>query len=488
MRNCLKCKQVFDDHHRYCPEDGRLLEEADPRVGAVIDGSFRLGQRLGQGAMGAVYKGWQLSFERPVAVKILNRELRHRSVIVERFRREARALAMLDHPSIAKVYSVGECDDGLPYFAMEFVAGRPLRDLVGSLSRAEIIELVEKIAFALVVAHGAGLVHRDLKPENIMVVRQPDELQVKILDFGIAKFQDEQDGELTRAGDIYGTPHYLSPEQAMGGEVDARSDLYSLGVVMYELLVGRPPYEGDGMTAILAHLHAPVPSLRGFGALGALAERLMAKQPADRLQTAAQVARELERLRQRRGADTRLLLETAPARRSHRRARGALVAASVALVALASSSLLWQETSSAAESGSAAVAHSQPAEAIRPAAREVPSVQLVPREAHFLVKEDYSLRVLVPEAARVGESQQIIIELWDAADRPLDEPLPELRLEGGGSASRDVGAAAVATSPGQYVLELDFDVSGSYRLSVAPAPGEVLGVHFDVLERDQPSS
>jgi tRNA A-37 threonylcarbamoyl transferase component Bud32 len=239
--------------------------------------------------------------ERRVAVKILHRQFAEDPGFVERFRREAQAAAPLSHPNIVAVHDWGQ--DGDTYFmVMEFVEGRDLRTVIGSegaLPSQRVAEIGSAVAMALSVAHNQGLVHRDIKPANVLLT---PEGAVKVADFGIARALDDSD-QLTQAGAVLGTAAYFSPEQAQGHPADLRSDIYSLGVVMYELLTGAPPFSGENSLAIAiqhiqelperpSRLKPDVPP-----GLEAIVLKAMAKDPADRYQTAAEMVEDLDRLR-----------------------------------------------------------------------------------------------------------------------------------------------------------------------------------------------
>jgi len=272
MMSCPRCQRSFDDGVRFCPADGSLVTAAveDRNLGRVLLGQFELREVCGRGAMGTVYVAYQRSMDRVVAVKILRRELLKEPEVVRRFLREARAAAKLQHPNIVTVHMVGETDDGLPFLVMEHIDGVSLEAICeaqGPQPIARVLSLGRQIAIALAEAHHAGIVHRDLKPANILVTdrsRVPD--QVKVLDFGIAKIVNNIESDqsiVTRDGVIFGTPHYIAPEQATGAEIDHRADLYSLGVILFRLSTGRLPFEGSaGMQVVLKHLRDAPPKPR----------------------------------------------------------------------------------------------------------------------------------------------------------------------------------------------------------------------------------
>lgn len=271
---------------------------ADSSAEPARIGPYRLARRLGQGGMGEVFLAWDDRLARRVAVKRI-RSTEATGTDRERLRREARAAARLSHPAVVQIYDLVESESG-DALVLEYVEGRTLRDILseGPPAPALALGLAREIAEGLAAAHGAGLVHRDLKAENIVVTREG---HAKILDFGIAKaVSGDFSGEaLTGDGAVLGTAYAMSPEQARGGKVDARSDLFSLGVLLYELLTGRSPFRGDNPLAtihrVVSHHPAPVAEVRpGLPwELSDLVDRLLAKRPEDRPHDAAEVAAEL---------------------------------------------------------------------------------------------------------------------------------------------------------------------------------------------------
>jgi eukaryotic-like serine/threonine-protein kinase len=269
--------------------------------GRILDGRYRLGSLLGVGGMARVYVASDRVLERQVAVKVLSPPYAQDPVFVERFRREARAAARLSHPNIVAVFDSGS-DADQPYLVMEYVAGQSLAELLarqGRLAPGRAAELAVEVCAALAAAHAQGLVHRDVKPANVLV--GPDG-QVKVTDFGIVK-ASAATATLTGTGTVLGTAAYLSPEQAQGGPVDARSDLYGLGCVLYELVCGSPPF-GSGadrspVAVATRHVREPPepPSLRNpqvDPALDQVVLTALAKDPAQRYQSATDMQEALQ--------------------------------------------------------------------------------------------------------------------------------------------------------------------------------------------------
>ncbi len=266
----------------------------------VLGGRYELGELLGMGGMAEVHLGHDTRLHREVAVKLLRADLARDPSFQSRFRREAQSAAALNHPSIVAVYDTGE-DAGMPYIVMEYVEGRTLRDVVateGRLLPQRALEIVAEVCRALDQAHRSGIVHRDIKPGNVMLTPHGD---VKVMDFGIARAVAASSTTMTQTAAVMGTAHYLSPEQARGEHVDARSDIYSAGCLLYELLTGSPPFTGDTPVAV-AYQHVredPVPPSRHVRdispSVDAVVLKAMAKNPANRYQSAGEMRADIER-------------------------------------------------------------------------------------------------------------------------------------------------------------------------------------------------
>ena len=289
-----------------CGADVRDVEavEGDPYVGLQLADKYRVEELIGEGAMGRVYVAKQTTLDKPFAVKILAPHLMHDEASHARFAAEAHNCASLNHPNVVSVVDYGRTPENVTFIVMELVKGITLERIITEqfpLARERIVDLTLQILAALTEAHGLGILHRDLKPENILVqqLRTHGEL-AKVLDFGIAKLMDNPTGPgLTSAGMVCGTPEYMSPEQARGHKLDARSDLYAVGVILYQMLAGRPPFESESAVEILhKHLHeAPIPPSRLRGVtpdpLEAVCLRALSKEPGNRYASAMEFREEL---------------------------------------------------------------------------------------------------------------------------------------------------------------------------------------------------
>jgi serine/threonine-protein kinase len=263
---CKECQREYPASAQVCPQHGKTLEEVDPMLGRIVARKYRLVRRVGKGGMGSVYEARHVHTDQRVAVKVLAKHLSKDLKLVARFRREAMATSRLRHPNCVQVHDFGEDDDGTFFIAMEFVDGTGIGDELrrsGPMPPERVARIGMQLLGALEAAHEAGILHRDLKPQNIMLtqkVGRPD--FVKVVDFGIAKFIEnspEDQAALTLPGTIFGTPEYMSPEQARGETLDARSDLYSAAVVLWHMLLGRSPFRGNTVRETLMKVFRETP-------------------------------------------------------------------------------------------------------------------------------------------------------------------------------------------------------------------------------------
>jgi hypothetical protein len=265
-------------------------------IGTVLSGRYKLEAKLGSGGMSTVYLARDTTLDRPVAVKVLHREMSEQADQLQRFRQEARAVAKLSHPNVVAVIDAGE-DGGHPYIVFEYVEGETLKqriNRIGALDAQEALAYAIEIARGLTVAHGRNMVHRDIKPQNVLI---DSEGRAKLTDFGISR-QLEQDG-MTATGRVLGTTDYVAPEQAMGHPVDQRSDVYSLGVVLYEMLVGQVPFSADSQVGVaMKHVNEEMPDVQQrrpelSAAAAMVVERATAKDPAERYQQVGEMIDDL---------------------------------------------------------------------------------------------------------------------------------------------------------------------------------------------------
>ncbi len=270
--------------------------------GALLADRYRLIEELGKGGMGTVWRALDVLTEREVAVKRLRKEYAKDAKLRRRLRREARAVARLEHANIVRLYDMGETPDGNPFFAMEMVRGRALSKLAEEgLAFGQLLEFIDQILAALAFAHARGVIHRDLKPDNVIVATNDAGVEiVKLLDFGFARVEDDSDDQITQmAKDVFGTPTYMAPEQATGDhEVTPATDLYALGIMLWELLTGKPPYTGRSGTAIVVqHVTKPLPPFEPLARypvppeIKRLLDRALEKEPARRFDSAGEMRR-----------------------------------------------------------------------------------------------------------------------------------------------------------------------------------------------------
>ena len=302
MRECPRCGRQFSKKERICPDDGVILKDStsveDRSKGLILHDKYRIDGFLKSGGMGAVYRGTHLMLNKPLAIKLIRPEIAASDDIVKRFLIEARAASAVDHPNIVTVHDLGQTSDGTLYIAMELVDGESLKDLIvklGPWAMPRAVVFIKEVARALGAAHRKGVVHRDLKPQNIMVSRDAEGREhPKLLDFGIARMLEPDGTALTATGMVLGTPQYMSTEQAKGEHADQRSDLYALGVIFYEMLVGKVPFDDKSIPAILVkhlqELPRPPSSVQGDipSALDIIVLRCLQKDPDSRFQNAEQ--------------------------------------------------------------------------------------------------------------------------------------------------------------------------------------------------------
>ena len=309
--SCPTCRSRFSPDGRFCPFDGTPLVAAvgwdpssDALLGSLIDGRYEVLSIIGEGGMGTVYEVRHRALGKRFALKALRKDLALDSEIAARFIQEARTAAAVSHPGLVEITDFGRLESGQVYFVMELLEGQSLAALLrngGPLPAARGLNIVRELVHALKAAHDASIVHRDLKPDNIHIgQRDGDADVVKIVDFGLAKVIGSS--KLTRAGMVFGTPHYMSPEQAAGEVVDHRADIYALGIVMYEMFTGKVPFEADSYMGVLTkHMYmtpAPPselsPELKSLGALEEVILRCLQKRPEARYDNLAALLLELD--------------------------------------------------------------------------------------------------------------------------------------------------------------------------------------------------
>ncbi|MFU8805644.1 MAG: serine/threonine protein kinase [Bradymonadaceae bacterium] len=325
-RMCWQCGETFHTDMEMCPNDGaRLIElstedKADPLIGQVFDGRFRIYKKLGEGGMGTVYSARRLDFESDVALKLLKVDFARDDGIRKRFLYEARVISNLKHPHVVRLYDFGQTSEGHYYMVMELLDGESLADRLAYrfVSYREMFDIVPPICGVLGEAHAQDVIHRDLKPENIYLLKVDENAEFpKLLDFGIAKHIREE--TMTQSGTLWGTPAYMSPEQAKGDVVGARADVYAIGIIIYELISGNLPFHASTqMGFAVKHLNEPARALSTIPGLDSVPPeldefvlRLLAKAKDDRPANMEEVAHTLLTIREKYFDDA--LLDTIPA-------------------------------------------------------------------------------------------------------------------------------------------------------------------------------
>jgi serine/threonine-protein kinase len=340
---CATCGQSYAPEVTHCPQDGAALVRLAARAswtGRVLDGRFELGEPLGKGGMGTVYNARQLSVDREVAVKVIRQAIADEPEVAKRFLREARLASRLVATGLVSIFDFGQTAEGELYLVMELVHGKTLSSIVeaaGRLPAARVVPIALQLCDALEAAHAAGIIHRDLKPGNVMILDEPRSVErVKVLDFGLAKsITSEGTTKLTATDALLGTPLYMAPEQITGQPVDARTDLYALGCVLYEMLAGKPPFADVTMTLVLAmHTGTPPPPLPADvpAPLAATVMRLLEKAPERRYASAGELGAALAASTSAAGSTPVSTSISAPAL-AHRRTRLLAIAGAIAVVA-----------------------------------------------------------------------------------------------------------------------------------------------------------
>ena len=310
MKICPVCATQYRDDVRFCPNDGQTLRSSGPTqdlVGQVLADRYHIMKKLGEGGMGQVYLAEHVKMGRRSAIKVMNPSMVHDSEAVARFNREAANASRISNAHVCAIYDFGETPEGLIYLAMEFIEGEPLTELIrqeGALPVSRAADIAIQVAAALQAAHDLGIVHRDLKPDNIMLARSRDGSDaVKVVDFGLAKAVGGEGGgqKVTRTGLVVGTPEFMSPEQLSGDKLDGRTDVYSLGLVLFNMLTGTLPFPADSVQEAMikrltdepAELLEVRPDLHFPPGLQQILDTALARNPVDRYQSAAKLAHDL---------------------------------------------------------------------------------------------------------------------------------------------------------------------------------------------------
>ena len=301
---CSACGESNPPESKFCGKCGKSLAPTLPGTGDIIADRYRVVEKIGQGAMGTVYRAEHVQIGKAMAVKLLHHEVEQNPESVARFHREAEAASRLNHPNTVHVFDFGRTKSGSLYLVMEYVDGDDLGKVIareGAMPFGRVAYLLAQVAGSVADAHAAGVIHRDLKPENIVIAEGRDGERPKVLDFGLAKlFEGTVEAQVTSSGTIVGTPYYMSPEQIQGHELDGRSDVYAMGAIMYECVVGKPPFDAPNPVGVLSkHLSEEPqrPSTRSPLSVPSEADeiimRCLDKDPSHRYQTAEELRQAL---------------------------------------------------------------------------------------------------------------------------------------------------------------------------------------------------
>jgi serine/threonine protein kinase len=446
-------------------------------IGATISNQFTVEAVIGAGAFGTVYRGRQIGLDRPVAIKVPTHAIAADPVMAKRFAREATSAARIDHPGVVRIYAVGELSDGRPYLAMELVRGEPLDKILGDgpIAPTRALRIIRAIASALSETHAAQVVHRDLKPTNIMWRRDRngDDL-LTIVDFGIAASNPgTADATRLTTGGLLGTPHYMSPEQAHGEDVDARSDIYALGCMLFELITGKPPFDGSGVEVLLAHLGRPPPRPSALvssvpGVVDRLCASWLAKKPEERPATSDEVVREVDaalaelaaespsapRSKSSWGARSRSATASRLERPANQGINKIAVGATAAIAIGTAGFVAWNVLGGTRASTNAGNITSLES-------NDAASTRTIDADDGEIV-----IHVRVPERIAKGVLAPIRIELKNKLGQPI--ATKSLVLTIADDANAKGLTAAPTKSPGSYQVLHVFPHSGRYTLSVFP--------------------
>ncbi len=518
MRVCTACSTSTDESGRFCPECGAVLVEPVPAsavvdnaavtgsldhvssladtarkslVGTTIDG-FVIESILGGGSFGTVYRARQQGLDRPVAIKVPTAEIASDPVMARRFAREARSAARITHPGVVAIYAVGELVDGRPYLAMQLIDGEPLDRILetGPVPPIRTLGIARLVASALSETHAADVVHRDLKPTNIVWRRDRNgDDRITLVDFGIAvcKPGNADATRLTTNG-VIGTPHYMSPEQAHGEVVDHRADLYALGCIMFELLTGRPPFEGSGFEVLLAHLGRPIPAPSDKQpdvpeVVDRLVMHLMAKKPDDRPRSADEVVELIdEALRSLRGTP-HSPEATVRAPRSKRKSAAPTLhekpvtrlssSRRLLAISLAGAVMMFVAGFAAFKlsrgAGTAALAATDAGGDDDPDITD-PNAASTFTGRRTVVADDgeMSARVTLYDPIVAGTRTQTSLEIWNAIGAPFDVKQVVVTIEDPHGGATGLTAAASKRTKGKYAFTYVFPGPGHYVLRVFP--------------------
>lgn len=525
MQVCTACTTTTDATGRFCPECGAALaaaaadayataatdhgdhgdhggaqgsarvSAAASLVGLAVDG-FAIEAVLGGGSFATVYRGRQVGLDREIALKVPTHEIAADPIMARRFAREARAASCVNHPGVVAIYAVGDLPDGRPYLAMQLINGEPLDRILadGPVHPVRALEIARQVATALAETHAADVVHRDLKPSNIVWRRdRHGDDRIVIVDFGIAVCKPgTADATRLTAGGLIGTPHYMSPEQAHGDQVDARADLYALGCILYELLTAQTPFSGSGFEVLLAHLGRPPPLPSRVNAdvpeaVDQLVVALMAKKPEARPQSAEELVALIDDALDHLGAPKPRATRDRPAVR-----RPSLVAPTPDLSAIALPDpprrgraryfAVGAATALALTAAGVGAARLLDKSGGGPADGAATEPATKRRELPLYEDGDTRLRVWVPDPMRLrGGGHRVFFELRNKLGQLMRAETVVVTIEDPNRKATGVIARPRQAEPNQFGFHYTYPVAGTYHLRIfPPETASVFDVSIDV--------
>ncbi len=510
----MACATKTDDAGRFCPSCGAVLVDDPPTddapataelstagpdaslIGTSFDG-FTIEAMIGGGAFGTVFRGRQAGLDRQVAIKVPTHEIAADPVMARRFARECRSAARITHPGVVAIYAVGELADGRPYLAMQLIDGKPLDKILddGPISAVRALRIARNVASALSETHAADVVHRDLKPSNIMWRRDRNgDDRITLVDFGIA-IANPGNAEATRltANGVIGTPHYMSPEQAHGEIADHRADLYALGCVLFELVTGKPPFDGSGFEVLLAHLGRPIPVPSELNdevpaPVDRLVIQLLSKRPDDRPQSADEVVTRIDEVLaelEGRAPASNSAMKTRKTPRAKRRS-GAPTTNERPVLVPARHSRRWLALGgvaviACAVAGFAAVKLSRADDTIEGGDEDIAASPFTGRREVIYDDGEMTTRATLYDPIIAGKRTRTQLEVWNAIGAPLEVSHLVITIEDPQGNATGTTAPHSKRAADRFGFWHVYETPGRYKLRVFPPEAtSVFTIDIDV--------